>query len=469
LNKYKRLLKNVLTFAIGTFSSKILVFLLVPLYTAALTKDQYGVTDLIVQTGNLLMPLVSVGMSSAIIRFGLDKSYRKETVFSTGVFATLAGFALLLLLWPALSAISLFDGYTFLIYIFVIMSALRSLCMHFVRSLNKVKLFTFDGVQSTFLTLLFNILFLLVFHWGIEGYVMATVAADFCSILFLTFTAKLWRYLRFSALDKSISKMMLKYSAPLIPTSLFWWIVNVSDRYMVAYSLGSGENGLYAIAYKIPTIISLISNIFIEAWQMSAVMEKDNSNRNEFFSRVFNALAALLFISSSFLIPTCRVINDILVADSYHDSWKYIPLLIIATMFCCFANFLNSVYMIERKSVMTLMTVVTGAITNVVLNAVLIPIFGVNGAAFATLTSYAVVFVLRAKTSRKYVRIHFLPLRFMTNTFLVFVQSLLMIFGVSGLVQLPLMVLVLLINCKTLFRAAKRILASRKTSPAANA
>ena len=86
MDKYRRLVSNTVVFAIGTFSSKVLVFLLMPLYTWALSPDQYAVTDLIVQTGNLLLPLVTLGIVNAVIRFGLDKSVRKSDVLTSGFF-----------------------------------------------------------------------------------------------------------------------------------------------------------------------------------------------------------------------------------------------------------------------------------------------------------------------------------------------------------------------------------------------
>ena len=105
LNKYKHLVKNTFIFAIGTFSSKILVFVLMPIYTRTLTTEQYGIVDLVVQTANLLFPLVTLGMTNAIIRFGVDRSYRKNDVFTAGLLATFVGFASFLCFSPLLGFI----------------------------------------------------------------------------------------------------------------------------------------------------------------------------------------------------------------------------------------------------------------------------------------------------------------------------------------------------------------------------
>ncbi|MDD6175429.1 MAG: polysaccharide biosynthesis C-terminal domain-containing protein [Firmicutes bacterium] len=462
-NKYKKLLSNTITFGIGTFSAKLLTFLLVPLYTRILTTAEFNASDLIQQTGNLLVPLVSVGMASALIRFGLDKSYDKVSVFSTALMTAGCGFAVFLLISPLILLVPDISEHLVLLILFVIMSALRSLCSQFVRSLGYVKLFSYDGVQSTVLTIVFNVLFLVVFRMGVTGYILATVVSDFLSALFLFLMADLHRYVRFSKTDREVFRAMVRFSVPMIPTALFWWIINVSDRYAVTWMVGRAEAGIYAAAYKVPTIVSLVSSVFTEAWQMSAVMEKDSANRDQFFTKVFSALSSLLFLTSSALIVCSKLITKILVGPSFYESWRYIPILVVATSFSCFANFLNSVYMVERKSVLSLLTVMSGAVSNVVLNILLIPPMGVNGAALATFISYVLVFVMRAVTSRKYIRIGFHPVRMGLNLAVSGVQCYMMIAEVH-LWQLwvPLMFAVLcVLNLRPLLLAAKTMLRRR--------
>ncbi len=184
MNRYKKLLSNTVLFAIGTFSSKALVFLLMPLYTAVLSTEEYGTVDLIMQAGNLLLPLVSVGIINAIVRFGLDSSVRKADVFTVGLTTVFFGFLVLILFSPRLKKISYINDNLVLIYCFVLMSCLRSICHQFVRSMELVKLYTVDGIFSTFTTIMFNILFLVVFKLGITGYVLATVCADLSFCIF---------------------------------------------------------------------------------------------------------------------------------------------------------------------------------------------------------------------------------------------------------------------------------------------
>lgn len=121
MNKYKNLILNTLIFGLGTFSSKVLVFLLMPLYTRVLTSADYGTVDLIMQTGNLLVPLVMMGISNAVIRFGLDKSINKNDVFTTALLSVGGGFAALLVFYPLIMRIPGLGEYALLIYAFVLM------------------------------------------------------------------------------------------------------------------------------------------------------------------------------------------------------------------------------------------------------------------------------------------------------------------------------------------------------------
>lgn len=411
MDKYKKLAANTLIFAIGTFSSKVLSFLLMPFVTRMLKTGDYGSADLIQQTANVLIPIVFLQINSAALRFALDKEVNKADVFTVGIRTTLKGFVIFLIFAYPMSRIEINDfrlgDYIVLIYAFVLISGTRQLCQQFVRGCGHVKTFAIDGIIATATTLIFNLLFLGVFHWGITGYVVAIIASDACSIVFFFVTQKLWRYIKFKGVEKSITHSMLKYSIPLMPTIILWWIINVSDRYMVTYFIGSSENGLYTAASKIPNFVIMFSSIFIDAWQLSAVDEYNNEDTANFFTKVFRVYSGGIFAIASALILFCQIFTKILVAKSYYNSWQFVPVLVIATSMSCLVNFLASVYMAEKKSVMAMVTALSGAVANVILNIILIPRMGAIGAAIATVISFAVVFVTRARNTRRYIKIKF--------------------------------------------------------------
>ena len=396
MNRYKSLAKNTAIFAFGTFGSKILSFIMVFFYSRAMATDEFGTLDIIINSGSLLLPICMLGIQNALIRFGLDNKYKKSDVFTVGIISVILGFAVLLIAAPGIIQVRDLKIYIFYLYAHVLMSSFRHICSYFVRAIGKSKLYAADGIFTTFVTCSLTIIFLIPLRMGIRGYLLAIILADLCSVIFLTFKAKLWQFVKFKGLEIPLIRQMILFSLPLIPTSLLWWVVNVSDRFFVQYMVSASANGLYSVAYKIPTILSLVSHIFLDAWQISAVEENESNTRNKFYSNIFSSFQGAIFIVATFIIAFSKFITFILLDKSYYPSWEYIPFLVLSTVFSCFVVFLGNIYLAEKKSVATLMTTLVGAVLNIILNSLLIPRFSANGAAIATFISYFVVFLVRA-------------------------------------------------------------------------
>ena len=464
MNRYKQLFSNTVILAIGTFSSKLVVFVLMPLYTRVLTQDQYGIVDLLVQTGNFLIPLVSVGITNAVMRFGMDGETDKRSVFTTGLAAILIGFGIFVLCAPLMNKLTdifpAMKGNVLYIYLFVLCSMLRSLSAQFVKAKQMVKLYALSGVLGTATTLLFDILFLVVFKWGVTGYIMAMICSDFLSLLFLFISARLHRYIRLSYLKRDAVSNMLRYALPMIPTNAFWWITDLSDRYILTYFKGEGANGLYAVSYKIPTIMILLVGIFMDAWQISILTETSRLARQKFFARVFSMYQSVVFVSASGLIVFAKVITKILVSSGFYESWQYIPMLILATCFSCFVTFFGTIYVVEKKSISTLVTTILGAVLNIIGNFLLIPKMGAQGAALSTCISYAAVFLIRVVHTHSLIPFQWNVARFGLNFLIVSLQSWILVAETPLWIlwEALLLLVVLAVNFKTLLRSVKRVL-----------
>lgn len=433
MNKYKKLLSDTVIYGVGTFASKLLVFFLTRLYTECLTEAEYGKADLITNMANLLIPLAAAGLCDGIFRFTLDSDKDKRQVFSTGVLMLCATGAMFALLMPLLTLSEYFRGYVWLIIIYVLMSNFHSACAQYLRACDRTKLFALQGILNTCLTIGFNLIFLLVLPEdnslnGVYGYVLSIVIADFLVGVFLFVYAKLWRDVRIKCFSRSVASSMLKYSLPMIPTTIFWWITNVSDRYMVTAFCGEDANGLYTAAYKIPTVLTLVTGVFSEAWQFSAVKTEDPEERSSFYSTVFSGFQGGIFVVGATVIALAQPISSVLFAKSYFEAWRYIPVLTLASVFSSFVNFLSSIYLVKKRSMKSFLTAMTGALTNIVLNFLMIPdaltVFGVTfrcagwgalGAAVATMISYVVVFIIRAADTRKMVRFDLGTVRLVAN------------------------------------------------------
>ena len=427
MGRYKKLLSNTAILTVGRFASKFLVFFMMPLYTRYLLPAEYSTADLISQTANLLMPLACASITDGIFRFALDKSEDKRAVFSSGLAVLLAISAVFAALSPLLGLFDSFSSYVWLIAFYVIAANLHAAVAQYIRAKGNTVLFAAGGLLGTSLTIGFNFLFLIGLDMGITGYVLSVVMGDVVVTVFLFFWARLWQDVDFGAIKLGKAWEMLKYSIPMIPTTIFWWITSVSDRYLVIAMKGEAVNGLYAAAYKVPTLLTLLCSVFIEAWQFSAVTENDEGERADFFSRVFACFQGILFMAASGLVLFSKVATRILLAENYYDSWRYIPVLAMAMAYSSLVTFLGSVYMVRKKSVYSFLTAAVGAIVNIVLNILLIPTWSAMGAAVATFISYFVVMIIRAIDTGRFVKFR-LGIPLLTfNTVAVGVQSYIMI------------------------------------------
>jgi O-antigen/teichoic acid export membrane protein len=430
MDKYKKLFSNATILGIGTFSSKLLVFFLVRFYTSCLTKAEYGTADLITQTATFLIPILSLGIYDAVFRFCIDDVNNRKRILSSGLILLTASSVIFAFFTPLLDLISLTEGYGWLIILYAISSSLHSLFAQFVRSRGEMKLFAIQGIVGTVLTISFNLIFLLGFDMDVLGYVLSVVLADALCSIFIFLVSGFHKEIDLSLFDFKTVKSMLRYSLPLIPTTIFWWVTNVSDRYMIRYMIDADTNGLYAVSNKLPTILILISGIFCEAWQYSAVKEKGDGERahSDFFAKTFDNFQAVMFISATFLIAFSQIATRILTTGDYFESWRYIPILSCATIFSSLVTFMGVIYLMEKKSMLSFYTALIGALLNLGLNYLLIPTpLGANGAAIATFASYFVVFIIRAINTKKYMDFKMnLPV-LICNTLIVIAQSLILL------------------------------------------
>ena len=450
-HKYKTLLSNTFLISLGTFGSKLLTFVMVRFYTGVLTPADYGTADLIMQTANLLLPLVSLGITNGVFRFALDRKEQRRSIFTIGFYTILVGSLILLAALPLLSNSESLREYTLLIGVYTLASCLHSLCAQYIRAEGKTALFAVQGIINTALVIGFNITFLLVFRMGVFGYVMSVVAADGICTLFLLLREKLWK-LWLPKPEGQLWNAMLRYSIPLIPATIFWWITSVSDRYMVAYFLGTDANGLYAVACKIPTVLTLLSTIFMEAWQFSAIQEAtgDREVHIRFYTQVWSAFLAVMVMAGSVIIVLCRLEIRMLSTRQYYEAWKYIPTLSMAMVFSAFSSFMGSVYVVTEKSRLSLWTALWSALANIFLNFLLIPRIGIQGAAIATLASYVLCFAIRAVTSRRLIPFTLFTPRLIGSGLLLAIQSLLCFTANPGtpFFQMACLLLLLVLNRK---------------------
>lgn len=417
MNKYQKLAGNTLIFAIGSFGMKFLSFILVRLYTAFMSKAEYGTAELLVQTVNMLYPIVTLSMADAVIRFGMDKGYDKRQVYTSAVVSCVIGLGALALISPVFNLLDIFfKGYGFLLYVCCYFSCFRQIASNYVRSQGYVRLFAADGIFSTLVIVICNVIFLVVLDMGVAGYMLSIIISDALSFAGLTAIAGLNRCLDITYFSKRLFKDMLKYSAPLIPTYVMWWITSASDRLFVIPLCGDDANGIYSAAYKIPSLLMMLTTLFYQAWQMSAIENRGDAGLTKFYTKIYSAYSSVLMIGAAGIIMLVKPLTWLLVDKEYLSAYLYTPVLVIAMVFQCLCQFTSSVYNVKKKSMNSMITSIIAAVTNIILNFLLIPQLGVYGAALATAAAYFICFVIRILDVRNFIPFKAYHVRTAINT-----------------------------------------------------
>ncbi|MBQ3440956.1 polysaccharide biosynthesis C-terminal domain-containing protein [Candidatus Saccharibacteria bacterium] len=408
-NKY--LFKNTIIFAIGNIATKFINLFLVPLYTNCLIASEYGTADLLYTLCNFLIPLLTLNIAEAVLMFSLDKNAndKKITRIATTMLIPLVIIGAVSI--PILKSLNEFSDYHLYFYAYLVTSAISQIYLVVLKGQEKLKEFTLGNVLHTALILIFSLVFLVWLKIGIGGYFLAYILANVLVSIYAIIASKTLFNLKGSKFDKKLFKKMVKYSAVLIPTTFMWWIMNFLDRAMIMGMMDASASGVYAVSYKIPTILSSVSSIFMQAWLFSAVKNNGTEDNERYTNKVFGMLTVILVGVSMILLVFIRQLYTVYVAPEYYSAWEYVPVLMIGHMFLTLSTFISTSYNVHKDSKGFLFSATIGAIVNLVLNAILIPLIGIQGAAIATTISYIAVFLYRLFDTRKYVRIH-LDLKF---------------------------------------------------------
>ena len=434
MDKYKKLAANTLVFAIGSFGSKILLLFLTRLYTHHIPSADNSTKSLLEQTANFIIPIVTLSIAEAVIRYGLDRDYDNKEVFTSACIVETAGMIILLLLSPLLNLLPYAHGYVILLLLFIIASSFRQLSSQFVRARGMVKLFALDGILATLTLFIFNIIFISVLHLGVTGFMLSSIMTDFCSGCFLWIVAKLWKFFNLRKFNPEMMKTMLRFSIPMIPTAVLWIITGFSDRIFVRYmtsaqspDVGDVAAGVYDAASKVPNLISMVSTIFFQAWNMSAITENNSKDRGKFYQKIFSAYQSVMFLGAAFMIALVKPLSAILIDSStdpaYARAFEFTPVLIIGVLMMSLNQFLSSIYTATQKTTHSFWTSLIAACTNLILNVILIYKWGVQGAVIATFMSYFVCYLVRIVDTRKLIYFKVNHLHFTSNLIVLFVMS----------------------------------------------
>ena len=387
----KKLAKNTMLFALSNFVPKAMSFLLVPLYTAYLTTEDYGTSDLILTTATLLIPIFTLNVNNAVLRFTIESKQDKRP-YAIGMKITIAGCAVLALILIITAMIShIRPVYLVLLFLLCAVSSDYQLKIAYLRAMEHVSFLSLCTILCNLVTLVCNILYIVVFRLGVYGFVLSSITG----YLLVDIMVQI-RYRReYPAMrgispqsEKALTREMLLYCTPLILSGIAWWVTSVSDRYVLTWILGASATGIYTVANKLPVVLQTVESVFSAAWalQVYDVYKKDGGM--EYIGKTYDYYNFLMVFLCSGLIFLDKPLARLLFSNEFYEAWRYVPALLISVVFLSMSACIGVLMSVYKQSQISARGSVYNAVLNTGLNFILIRAIGIQGAAVATMISY---------------------------------------------------------------------------------
>ena len=403
MSRERNLIKNTGILMLGTMLPKLAAFIVLPILTGYLTKEEYGTFDLITILVALLLPIATLQLQTAAFRFLID--VRDNTEKQSVIVSTLFAFAIpvslvaLIILYFVLQDIS--PTIRLLICLYFFMETIVNICRQCIRGFGRNGLYSISAILGAVIQLSLAGLLVAGMGLGLLGAVLMLTAAETTAFLFLFFSAKLYKYLSFKAISKEQLIACMKYSWPMVPNYVAMELMRVSSRFVILFFMGASANAAFAVAYKIPQILSLMQNSFSMAWQENASQALKDKDHNAYYSGTFQALLKLLIGSFSLLIAATPLLFAVLIRGDYDESYYQIAPLIGSMFFYSLATYLGGIYVALMKTTSVGITTICAAAINIVFSVLLIPRIGITGASVAMLLSFILLFLFRLFDLRK--------------------------------------------------------------------
>lgn len=407
MSKESRLIKTTAIIAIGNICTKCISFFMLPLYTTLLSTEQFGTVDLITTYSTLLIIVMTLQFEQGVFRYLIDVRDSLEEIrkYISTAFASLVVINSLFVICAGCVLSAVAYKYTMYLLIMVISGAFYGLIIQIPRGLGDNLSYAFGSCLCGSLHVLLNVLFIAVFSWGVEGMLLATVLSYVIAGIFVFVKIRLYKYINVKCFNKEIFYNLAKYSFPLIPYTMCWWIINASDRTIINIFLGTAANGIYAAAYKFPSLFSMVSNIFQLAWTESASENVQDKARDVYYDSTVNKSIRFYSSCNIGIIALMPFLFGFLIREDFVDAYFYIPVLMTAALFHAVAALYGSIYFAFKETKKVAYTTALSAFINIIVNVLFIKQIGLYAAAISSLCAYFIIILIRVNDLKRIVNI----------------------------------------------------------------
>jgi len=417
--------KHTIIYSLGNISIKAVGFILLPLYTSHLSVSDFGILGLLEAFFQFSTTVFSFKLSTAMIRWiaSEDSLQKQKSIIFTALAATIAlvtPIILLLNFFRENLSILFFNSNTYSDYFLIVNATILSeiilfLILDIIRIRQKSLLYLFFTITKVVLNLGIVIYLVKELNMGIKGIIYSQLIS---SLIVLTISSPvLLKNINFN-FNIKIFKKMFMYGFPLVFSTISSLVLTLADRFYLKAFYSFADVGIYNLSYKISSVINLI---IIQSFQLGflpiAYKKYEEGNSKHFFAKILKYYTSVLMIS---ILSISYFSKELIILlsekEEYYIAYYYVP--IIALVFYIKGihyNFSLGLHFVKKTQYNTFV-VLTGAIINLILNYLLVPLYGIWGATMASIIASIVILLLFYKYSQKYFKVDYDILRLFTLT-----------------------------------------------------
>lgn len=402
MEKIKRFFSTTMVYFTGNVLSKLVVFFLLPLYTAKINPEQYGVYDLVIAFVNLIAPIIFIQIWDGMFRVSFDYPDNKDKykIISNSLLVCLLGG----IVYTAIFAIVqhlLYIEYAVYVFLYGLLYSIYYMYGYICRVFLDNKLYVVSGLVNTLLTAIINVILILAFNWDVKSLYLAPAIGMFVQILIVELKYKAIKNFKFNYINKNEITKMIKFSAPLCLAAISYWLLNGFSKVLITNILGASENGLFAIATRFSSMVVLIMTVFQYAWNELAYLMSNDENRVKIYNTCIDLLFKFVILGSAGVCIVIKLIFPYIINEQYSLALYIIPATIIGSMMNSMSDFIGTLFMTEKKTNNIMYSTMIAAAINIVLGIVLTKAFELHGATIALLIAFTLLMIIRLIKAKK--------------------------------------------------------------------
>lgn len=402
-----KLAKNTFIYAVGNFGSKLLSFILLPIYTVYLAPDDFGQIDLYILASSLIIPIFTLQSIDAAYRKMLDASSSDDLkICVTNILCIYSAggliFSLLFVLFCSVFEVA----YAVLFYFYILSTATFQMLQQITRGLKQNAAFSASGVLLSLVQGMTNIALILVFGWGASSLLLAPIVASVVGIALLMTLTRLYRYIDVEAVSFGVIRKMISFSAPLCVHSLCWWSISSLGTFILTFSTGNTElSGIYAMGNKFSQVLTMINSIFFLAWQESAVEEYKSKDASSFYGRAYIGLFRIEIGMVLVFMPIVKLYFWAVGDGSYAQVLEYIPAILSVNILSASISFFSSIFNVVKQTKTVFYSSVVSLVITFIVFVLTIPRFEIWGIVAGMAVGYLTMLVWRVVQASRYIKI----------------------------------------------------------------